>query len=173
MHAVGYEDVMQVMTDEIIHSDMLMTYLVATNICNNVVQVMTVHSIARYSAGFGGSNDLHGETLALLGETVGKQLPMLIKCMDDPAEDLTHALAMEAVTVPSEIKVKSYFSNPSVENLLPGMTKAQGGVNMKLSNMCPIPLAWAPYFLDFQTPHAALQMGWALIAMLGNVEHQT
>jgi hypothetical protein len=65
-NAVDYEDIMREMTDEIIHSDTLVTYLVATNICNNVVQVTMAHSIARYSAGFGGSNALHGGTLALL-----------------------------------------------------------------------------------------------------------
>jgi hypothetical protein len=44
---------------------------------------------------------------------------------------------------------------------------------MNLSNMRPIPLAWAPYFLDFKDPHAALQMGHTLIATLGTVEHRT
>jgi hypothetical protein len=173
MGAPNYDEVMRGMTDEIIHSDTLVTYLTVTNIGNNVVRVTVMHSIARYSAGFGGSNALHGQTLALLGETVGNQLPMLVKFMEDPAEDLPHALAMEAVVVPSEIQVTTYFANPAAENLLPGAPVAQGGVAMNLANMCPIPLAWAPYFLDFKTPHAALQMGHALIATLGTVAHRT
>jgi hypothetical protein len=56
--------------------------------------------------------------LALLGEIDGKQLPMLVKFMDDPAEDLIHALAMEAVTAPSEAQVQAYLANPVAENLL-------------------------------------------------------
>jgi hypothetical protein len=44
---------------------------------------------------------------------------------------------------------------------------------MNLSNMCPIPFTWVPYFLDFKTPYAALQMGHALITTLGTVEHHT
>jgi hypothetical protein len=171
--AVDYEDVMREMTDEIIHSDTLVTYLVATNIGNNVVRVTVAHSIARYSAGFGGSNALHGGTLALLGEMVGDQLPMLVKFLDDPAEDLVHALAMEEVIVPTDAQVDAYFLTPTAENLLPPMTVAQGGVAMNLSNMCPIPLAWAPYFMDFKTPQEALRMGQALIATLGDVTHRT
>jgi hypothetical protein len=151
----------------------LVTYLTVTNIGNNVVRITVIHSIAWYSAGFGGSNALHGQTLALLGETVGNQLPMLVKFMEDSAEDLPHALAMEAIVVPSEVQVATYFVNPVAENLLPGAPVAQGGVTMNLSNMCPIPLVWAPYFLDFKTPHAALQMGHALIATLGTVAHRT
>jgi hypothetical protein len=81
----GYEAFMGDMTMEIISSDTLTPYLVATNICNNVVRV--IHSIARYSAGFGGNNALHGHTLALLGETVGAQLPLLVRFMMDVTKD--------------------------------------------------------------------------------------
>jgi hypothetical protein len=37
---------------------------------------MVVHYIARYSTGYGVSNSLHSQTLGLLGETRGAQLPM-------------------------------------------------------------------------------------------------
>jgi hypothetical protein len=74
----GYEDVMQDMIAEIINRDTLVPYLATANICNNVVCVTVIHSIAPYSAGFGGSNTLHGQMLALLGETVGTQLPILV-----------------------------------------------------------------------------------------------
>jgi hypothetical protein len=30
---------------------------------------------------------------------------------------------------------------------------------MNLANLCPVPPAWAPYFVDFKTPHNALRMG--------------
>jgi hypothetical protein len=169
----GYDAIMQDMATEIVNSDTLVPYLVATNICNNVVWITVVHSIAHYSAGFGGSNALHGQTLALLGETVGTQLPLLVKFIADPLEDLVHALAMEDVTVPSEAQVLAYFANPAALDVMLAVTVAQGGVNMNLSNLCPIPLAWDPYFLDFKTPYEAWKMGRALVATLGDVAQRT
>jgi hypothetical protein len=132
---------------------------VTTNICNNVVQVTVIHSIAHDSTGFGGSDALHGQKLELLGETVGTQLPMLVKWLEDPTKDFIHALAMEAVTVPTDAQVVAYFANPAALEVIPSTTVAQGGINMDLSNLCPIPLAWAPYFMDFKAPFEALKMG--------------
>jgi hypothetical protein len=74
-----YDDVMRKMTDEVINSDTLITYLTVSNRWNHVMRVTVFHLIAPYSAGFGGSNALHGQVLALLGETVGPHLPMLVK----------------------------------------------------------------------------------------------
>jgi hypothetical protein len=167
--AADYDDVMRKMTDEVINSDTLITYLTATNRWNNVVRVTAVHSIARYSAGFGGSNALHGQVLALLGETVGPQLPMLVKFVDDPTEDLAHGFAMEEVCVPSDALIDAYFAGPAALDLMPGTTVPLGGVNMNLSNLCPIPMAWAPYFMDFKTPHEALKMGRILLGTLTTV----
>jgi hypothetical protein len=123
---------------------------------NDVVRVTTVHSIAQYSAGFGGNNTLHGRTVAILGEMMGDQLPMMIQF--DPAEDedLAHALALEAVMVPNDALVDAYFATPTADSLMPQTTLAQGSVGMNLPNFCAIPLAWAPYFLDFKTPNDAL-----------------
>jgi hypothetical protein len=166
MADANYAGVIRNMTDEVISSDTLITYLMVTNRWNDVVRVTTVHSIARYSAGFGGSNALHGRILALLGETVGTQLPMLVKFVDAPTEDLAHWFAMEGVTVPLEALVDAYFARAAALDLMPDTTVALGGVQMNLSNLCPIPLAWAPYFLDFKTPYDALKMGRVLIGML-------
>jgi hypothetical protein len=95
-----YGNFMRKMTDEVMNSDTIIGSLTVTNRWNNVVRVTVVHSIARYSAGFGGSNALHGQVLALLGETVGPQLPMLVKLLEDPALDLAHGFAMEEFCVP-------------------------------------------------------------------------
>jgi hypothetical protein len=164
-----YDDVMRKMADEVINSDTLITYLTVSNRWNDVVRVTVVHSIAPYSAGFGGSNALHGQVLALLGETVGPQLPMLVKFGEDPDEDLVHGLAMEEVWVPSDAIVDAYFAGPAAVDLMPATTVPLGGVDMNLSNLCPIPLAWAPYFMDFKTPHEALQMGRVLLGTLTTV----
>jgi hypothetical protein len=56
---------------------------------------------------------------------------------------------------------------------MPQATAAQGGVEMNLSNLIPIPLAWAPYFMDFKSPYEALEMAQLLIASLDNVTHWT
>jgi hypothetical protein len=44
---------------------------------------------------------------------------------------------------------------------------------MNLPNLCPIPLGWAPYFMDFKTPYEALTMGKALIGTLETVAQRT
>jgi hypothetical protein len=56
---------------------------------------------------------------------------------------------------------------------MPSTTVVQGGVNMNVPNLCPIPLPWAPYFMDFKAAFKALKMGKALMATLDNVAQQT
>jgi hypothetical protein len=164
----GHDEAMLMMVDEIVNSDTLTTYLTATNFGAGEVKISVIHSIARYSAGFGGSNALHGQTLGLLGEMREDKLPMLVKFNPDPAENLAHALTMEEVTVPPDAALGSYFTTPTATYLIPQVTTAQGGVEMNLSNFCPIPLAWAPYFLDFKEPYEALQVGHLLVASLND-----
>jgi hypothetical protein len=68
----------------------MVAHLTATNISKDVVRIITtVHYIHKYSARSGGSNALHERTLALLGEMVGTQLPMLVQFDPDPAENFT------------------------------------------------------------------------------------
>jgi hypothetical protein len=55
---------------------------------------------------------------------------------------------------------------------MPATMVPLGGVDMNLLNLCPIPLAWAPYFMDFKTPHEALQMGSVLLGTLTTVANQ-
>jgi hypothetical protein len=160
-----YAAVMRNMVDDAIGSDMLTTYLTAINIGQECSKVTVIHSIHRYSAGFGGSNALHGKTLALLGETVGTQLPMLVQFDPDPGEDL----AMKNVAVPSNDMVEAYFALPTAGTLMPQPAILQGAVDMNMACFCPIPIAWAPYFLDFKPPHEALQMGRSLVATMGDV----
>jgi hypothetical protein len=56
----GYDEAVPNMIDEVVGSDMLVKYLTATNIGHAAAKITTVHSIHKYSAGFGGSNALHG-----------------------------------------------------------------------------------------------------------------
>jgi hypothetical protein len=49
----GHSEAMKQISNEIVNSDTLMTYLTATNFGHDVVKVSVLYSIARYSAGFG------------------------------------------------------------------------------------------------------------------------
>jgi hypothetical protein len=168
----GYNEVMRNMMAEVICSDTLVTY--ATNIGNDAVRITTDHSIHIYSAGVGDdSNVLHGKTLALLGEMMGTQLPMLVQFNSAPTENFEHAMHMEGVAVPSDAVVDAYFTLPTAEDLLPHPTPAQGGINMNLTNLCPIPLAWPPYFLDFKAPYTALVLGCELVATMTDAGNRT
>jgi hypothetical protein len=100
-----YDDIMRTMTDEILGSDTLVTYLVITNAVNDQARVTLLHSIGKYSAGFRGSNALHGSTLGLLGEMVDNQLLTLVRFNEDPTLDLAYRLCLESVTVPSDSQV--------------------------------------------------------------------
>jgi hypothetical protein len=69
--------------------------------------------------------------------------------------------------------VDTYFARATATNLMPRPQVAQGGMLTNLANLCPIPLAWAPYFMDFKTPHEALGMGRRLVATLTSADDQT
>jgi hypothetical protein len=101
---------------------------------------------------------------------MGDQLPMMVQFDPAPDENLAHALALEAVVVPRDALVDTYFATPTAESLMPQTTLAQGSMGMNLPNLCPIPLAWPPYFLDFKAPYDALTMGRNLMATLANVD---
>jgi hypothetical protein len=49
----------------------------------------------------------------------------------------------------------------------------QGVVSMNLANFCPLPFAWAPYFLDFKSPYEALTLGCELMATMTDVGDRT
>jgi hypothetical protein len=93
---------------------------------------------------------------------------------EDVTKDFMHALAMEAMVVPLDGQVMAYFATPTALDVMPSTKVAQGGINMNLSNLCPIPSAsWVPYFMDFKAPFKALKMEKLLIATLDTVEQRT
>jgi len=172
-NAAGYEVAKRQMLEEVLGSDTLGTYLVISNTPLDAPRVTVLHSIARYSAGFGGSNALHGRVLGLLGEMVEDQLPTMIQFIDDPVHDLLHGLMLEEVRVQPAASVEAYFANPIALELMPKVAAMNGGVNSNLSCLCPLPLAWAPYFMDFKTPAQAYAMGQVLVATLANAAERT
>ena len=118
---------MQVIRVEIIDSDAPIIYLTATKNLINNVKVTTVHSIHRYSTGFGRSNPLHGNTLGLLCEMVDAQLPTLVRFDKDPDEDLIHAFLMEKVVVPSDVLIDTHFASHGAESMMPAVSVINGG----------------------------------------------
>jgi hypothetical protein len=70
----GHNDAMRIMTNKITNSDTLVAHLTASNIQSQSMHATTIHSIACYRAGFGGSNAWHRKMLALLREVMGTQL---------------------------------------------------------------------------------------------------
>jgi hypothetical protein len=169
----GYQTELQALRDEMINGDVLGTYLVVSNTPHAAPKVTVLHSIARYSAGFGGANALHGKILGLLGETVGDQLPPVVRFIDDDQNvDFLAAITLDAIHVPPGASVKAYFNGPAALDLMPELAVVAGAVEMQLSCICPVPLAWAVYFLDFKTPIAAYQMGEALVATLPTAEQR-
>jgi hypothetical protein len=168
----GFNEAMSTMMDEILNSDTLIMYLTATNISADDVRVTIIYSISKYSAGFGGSNTLHGITLGLLGEMVGTQLPPLVQFNVDPGEGLVHTVTMEEVIVPMDALVDTYFGSPIARKLMTQPTVAQGGMAMNMSNFCPIPLSWAPYFMDSKAPYQALKVGCSLVATMTGANHR-
>jgi hypothetical protein len=55
---------------------------------------------------------------------------------------------------------------------MPRPQVAHGTVITNLANLCPIHLSWAPYFMGFQTPREALDMGRRLVATLISADDQ-
>ena len=112
--------------------------------------------------------------LALLGEMFGEQLPTLIVFDDDPTEDLANTLGMKTQVIPTTAQVDAHYVNPLHLDLMVQPSAATGGggggVEACIALLCPIPLAWAPYFLDFKKPHAALLMGRQLMGTLVTAE---
>ena len=113
---------MQDMATKIINSDTIVPYLVTTNSCNNIVQVTIIHSITRYSARGLAIAMCNMACCTLLEGTVGTQLPLLVKVMMDPTEDFIHVLALEAMMVPLDLQVVTYFEGPAALNLMPSTT---------------------------------------------------
>jgi hypothetical protein len=81
-------------TDEVLGNDKLLgTYLVvASNSSSGEPRITVLHSLARYSAGFGGQAALHGQVLGFMGEMVGGQLPMMVQFRETVTDSLVHAL---------------------------------------------------------------------------------
>jgi hypothetical protein len=77
----------------------------------------------------------------MLGETVGGQLPPVIRFRDDDVEvDFVSALMLENVNVQPAAVVTAYFEGPVAQEVMPAVTIAARAVATNLSCLCLIPL---------------------------------
>jgi hypothetical protein len=80
--------------------------------------------------------------MGMLGETVGGQLPPLIRFrVDDVEVDFVSVLMLENVNVQPAAVVTAYFEGPVAQEVMPAVTIAAGAVVTNLSCLCLIPLA--------------------------------
>jgi hypothetical protein len=84
----NYVGVLSEMVDEVLNSDDLCCYLTASETGAAATQVVVVHSIRKYSAGFGALSPFQGTIMAFMGETIGDNLPVLI--VQAPTDTVNH-----------------------------------------------------------------------------------
>jgi hypothetical protein len=124
-------------------------------------QVVPVHSIGKFSCGLGRQTLSHNRIFGLLGEKVGESLPPIAMV---PAAGLVPWFQMEERHQPTTAdlaELKSSRDRTRLEPVVEGdADKDEDDDRPKVSvqKMVMIPKAWAPYFLEPQTPWEALQI---------------
>ena len=159
-----YPGAMRDLVDEVLNSADLCCYLTVTATGATSARVTVVHSIGKYSAGFGSLSAFQGTIMGFLGETVGDQLPVFVQAPTPVGDrDLASAFAIHEMAVPTGAEIAAYFSAAGAGHLLNPIARTLAN-GTQLSRLCPIPLAWAPYFMDSKTPYDALRTGVQLIS---------
>jgi len=85
-------------------------------------------------------------------EMVGGQLPMMVQFRETVTDSLVHAFTLESVTIQPAASVAAHFAAPKASVIMDGLPVANGGKITNRCCLCPIPLVWAPYFMDSKTP---------------------
>ena len=124
----GHDDTIRALTEEVLSDDKLGTYLVASNTPTGEPRITVLHSLARYSAGFGGQAVLHGQVLGFMGDMVGDQLPTMVRFRETVTDNLAHAFALESVTIQLAASVAAHFAEPNASVIMDGLTVENGGV---------------------------------------------
>jgi len=104
-----------------------------------------------------------------MGEMVGDQLPTMVRFRETVTDSLTHAFALERVTIQPAASVAAHFAGSNASVIMNGLTFANGGV---LTNMCclvvPHTFGMGALLHGFQNPLEAYTMGISLVATLAN-----
>lgn len=163
---------MRELVDEVVNSADLCCYLTVSETGATATRVTLAHGIGKYSAGFGALSAFQGAIMGFLGETVEDNMPLFVRAPTAEADsDMVSSFALNVVAVPTEEEVLTYFTSAAAGNLMNpiGATAANSS---RLARLCPIPHAWAAYFLDSKTPVRAWEMGCALIATLDTADER-
>jgi hypothetical protein len=125
-------------------------------------QVCPVHSIGRFSCGLGKHTPSHNRIFALLGEKVGESLPPIAMV---PAAGLAPWFQIEEANQPTmadlaglEASRDRTVSKPVIQgDEDDSEDNDESRPKVSVQKLVMIPKAWAPYFLEPQSPWKALQ----------------
>lgn len=165
LHAT-YAGTMRDLVDEVVNSSDLCCYLTISETGATATRVTVVHSIGKYSAGFGALSAFQGTTMGFLGEVVGENMPVFVQAPTTAGDqDLISSFALREIAVPTEVELVAYFSSAAAGNLMTPIAPTLANTT-RLARLCPIPHAWAAYFLGSQSPFEAWNTGTSLVETL-------
>jgi hypothetical protein len=163
---------MKELVDEVVNSADLCCYLTISETGGAASRVTIAHSIGKYSAGFGALSAFQGTIMGFLGETIGDNLPLFVQAPTGAGnQNLTSSFALNAVAVPTEAEILTYFTSVGSGTLMNPIALTVPNT-VQLARLCPIPHAWAAYFLDSKSPFDAWRMGCRLIATLDTADER-
>jgi hypothetical protein len=111
---------MRDLVNEVLNSANLCCYLTVLATGAADARVTIVHSIGKYSAGFGALSAFQGTIMGLQGETVGDQLPVFVQVPTavDEERDLRPSFSILELAVSTTAKLVAYYSTPGAGHLL-------------------------------------------------------
>jgi hypothetical protein len=167
-----YLGTMRDLVDEVVNSSDLCCYLTVSETGSTATRVTVAYSIGKYSAGFGALSAFQGTLMAFLGEVIGENLPTFVQAPTTAGDQgLVSAFALREIAVPTELELQNYFTSAAAGNLMNPIA-ATAANTTRLSRLCPIPHAWATYFLDSKSPFEAWSTGTSLVATLGTADQR-
>ena len=161
-------------TDHMITCGTLLPFLAVRTLPPGRPQVVVIHSLGTYDCGIGegwlgseGGRDLpfHPHIYGLEGEAKGGGLPQMIQICGGDYKNMTQVLRLQDRQIPTAEMLR-YFADEESEDLIPPWRYAVEGTRKMLSCVWPLPLAWAPYFLEARSPVVAFRMAVKLVATL-------
>jgi hypothetical protein len=123
-------------------------------------QVCPVHSLGKFSCGLGKHTPLHNRIFGLLGEKVGESLPPIAMV---PAAGLVPWFQLEERHQPSTEDLAVLETSRDRTVAEPAVTGGRENDDdedrpkVSVQKLVMIPKAWAPYFMEPQSPWKALQ----------------
>jgi hypothetical protein len=131
---------MRDLIDKVFNSDNLGCYLVMVLETGAAAShIVLVHSIGKYSRGFGALTTFQGTIMAFIGETIGDSLPLLMQAPINTAinRTLILAFALQQVVVPSKAETVTYFTSVGDGNLMNLIVMMATKTTVQLMCLCP------------------------------------